>query len=235
MKRWLFLLTVAAVVLFVFGGCVLDGDDDDDDNADKAASFADISMGGGVFLFPSKGVGMAQIGTFHDGEVFDDARVYIDGIPLGANLGFHSNDTLLPYDEIAADGVVRIAVHAFGDSVVHELNVPEEPVISVPAEGARAVVGQPVDVEIGFPGAHRYISVTLIDQDGFAFGLETDRTKLAMTIPAEKIIETGIFPMNAYSITTSGEIPDSFDFESQYDVFLVASVATREVQFVEAQ
>jgi len=234
MNRKFLAIGFALTLSLAFGGCLFDSGGDGDDK-ETVTSISELSMGGGVFLFPTKGFGMAEIATFHTDNPFDDATVTIDGIKLVNNLGIHSNGDLLPYEAIAADGIVRIVVHALGDSVVRELAVPEEPVIAAPAEGAKATAGADLDVEIGYPGGHRYIALTLIEQDGFAFGLETDMSKVNLTIPGDKLPNTGSFQMIAYSLNTSGVIPDSFDITNQYKIFLTASVAVRDIEFVASE
>ena len=234
MNRRFLAIGLTFALSIVFGGCLLDSGGSEKVE-DKVTSISELSMGGGVFFFPSDGFGMAQIATSHADNPFEDARVTVDGIELVNNLGLHSNGGLLPYETITADGIVRIVVYALGDSVVKELPVPEEPVIAAPAEGAKATAGDDLDVEIGYPGVHRYVAMTLIEQDGFAFGLETDNTRISLTIPGGKLPNTGRFQMIAYSINTSGAMPDSFDIEKQYEVFLTASVSVRDIEFAASE
>jgi len=229
-------ISMVLVVLGLFlGGCVLDTGDDGS-KKDEVSSVDQLTMGGGVFIFRERDFGIAQMGVFHGDDIYEDASVFVNGKKLANNMGIHSNAEPMDPGDISPGSTLRIAVYALGDSVVHELTVPDDPVIVKPEEETVVAPGDSMDIEIAFPGKHKYIAFTLIDQ-GISFVNETDLSLVKVTIPSGKMVKTGKFPLNAYSINTSGRFPDVDDFNinKQYEVFLVAAVTVRNVEFKTAE
>ena len=226
------------IVALLTGGCIVGDSDKDDPNIGKINNINQLTMGGGVFIFREQGFGMAQFGTFNEIEPYEEATVYINGIELANNSGIHSNAAPLSIEALTTGHSLRIAVYALGDSVVSDLAIPEDPVIVKPEEDASVHAGDSLYVEVGFPGEHNYIAVTLIDQEDFAFGDETEKpnTLLSFTIPGTKLPNTGTFPFNAYSINMSADkIPNNFNMNKQYEMFLIASVVFRDIEFIESK
>ncbi|MBA7652374.1 hypothetical protein ES703_60204 [subsurface metagenome] len=221
-------------VLFI-GGCIFGDDDSGDDIKDKITSINELTMGGGVFIFKEQGFGLAQIATFFGKVPYEDATVYINGVQLSNNMGIHTNIEQLSVDTLTSGPTLKIAVYALGDSVVHNLTIPENPVIEKPGEGAVVTAGDSLYMEIAYPGAHQYIAMSLIGPEDVAFGTVTSSTLLKITIEGEKLPNVGTFPLNAYSVNTSDIIPESgFNINNQYELFLVAAVAVRNIEFVKA-
>ena len=229
MKK-LFLLFLAGL-LVLSTGCIFDGNNDDDEP--DAVSIDELSMGGGVFLIEDLGYGIANIGVFDDITPFNSAEVYVNGVKLSGQSGIYSNLVQIPIEQLNSDGIVRIVVHALGDSVVKEIIIPEKPVIVKPVDGATPSIEESLEIEIDFPGDHQLIAMTLSEQDQVAFGAETSEEKLKIVVPAEKLIKAGSSILNAYSANTSSEIPDNFQIVDQFDVFLVASLSLRTIEFTE--
>ncbi len=230
-KRLLFVFLVGT--LFI-GGCIF-GDDDGEEKVEKLNNINLLTMGGGVFIFSEQGFGLAQIATFYGKVPYEDATVFINGVQLANNMGIHTNIEQLGVDTLTSGPTLKIAVYALGDSVVRNLTIPENPVIEKPEEGAVVTAGDSLYLEIAYPGAHQYIAMSLIGQEGVAVGTVTSKTLLKITIEGEKLTNVGTFPLNAYSINTSGIIPESgFDINNQYELFLVAAIAVRNIEFVKA-
>jgi len=224
-----------AILGLFLGGCVLDTGNEES-KKDEVTGIDQLTMGGGIFIFREQGFGMAQVGVFHGDDIYEDASIFVNGKKLANNMGIHSNAEPMVLDDIPPGSTLRIAVYALGDSVVHELTVPEDPIIVKPEEGTVVALGDSMDIEIAFPGKHKYIAFTLIDH-GISFVNETDLSLVKLTIPGGKMVKTGKFPLNAYSINTSGRFPDveGFDINKQYEVFLVAAVTVRNVEFRSAE
>lgn len=231
--RLIKLLCLCVVIFSVTGGCILDDSDDNNDNKDAITSIQQLTLGGGVFIVRSQGFGFAQIGTFNEQNPYEEASVFVNDIQLANNSGFHSNTEPLTIRQLTAQSTIRIAVYALGDSVVKELTIPEDPVIVKPEEGAVVITGAPLDVQIGFPGEHQYVAVTLVDQN-FANGWEIPANKeISFSIPGATITKSGTFPLQAYAVNTSGDIPDNFNLNNQYKLFLVAALTARNIEFTE--
>ena len=234
-KRLLLLLLITA--LFICG-CILGDSDKDNETIGTINNINQLTMGGGVFIFREQGFGLAHFGTFNEIYPYEDATVYVNGIQLANNSGIHSNTNPLSIEALTTGQSLRIAVYALGDSVVSDLTIPEDPVIVKPEEGATVYAGDSLYVEVGFPGDHQFIAITLIDQEAFAVGDETEtpNTLLFFTIPGEKLPNAGTFSLNAYSLNMSAEkIPNNFDMNKQYEMFLVASVVFRDIEFTEPE
>ena len=225
-KRLLLMFLFAATLI---GGCIFDSDDDK--KRDELTSIEQLTMGGGVFIFHEEEFGVAQIATFYGLEPYEDATVFVNGIQLANNGGIHTNADVLNLEVLTSRPFIRIAVYALGDSLAEEIALPESPVIVKPEAGAVVTAGNNLDVEIGFPGNHQYIAMTIVDQEKVAFGAETSSTLLSVTIDGEKLPHVGTFPLNAYAVNTSGDIPEEFDIENQYKIFLVTAVTIRNITF----
>ena len=228
MKSLKLLIALGLAISFA-GGCIFDNDSDTDN--DEPMTIADINMGGGVFFIEGQN-GFAQIGTFDKSLAPVEARVFVDGIELVQDGAIHSNEVALPFETISADNSVRVSVYAFGDSVVQVMGIPQFPVIVKPENGATPIAGQDLDVEIGFPGEHQFIAYTIQEQDNFAIGVETPQTLLSQTIPGSKLMNTGEASVNAFSVVTGAPIPDEFDINNQYEIFLVAAMTQHQIEFV---
>lgn len=228
MKIWK-IIGVFGLAVITAGGCVFDNNSDND--GEEPLTIGDVNMGGGVFFIEGQG-GTVQIGTFDKNLAPVDAKVFVDGIELVQDGAIHSNTVGFPFDEVAADGMVRIVVYALGDSSVNVISVPDFPVIVKPESGATPAVGADLDVEIGYPGGHQYIAYTILEQDNFATGVETTQTLLQQTIPGSMLMNAGAANVNAYSIATGSDIPDEFNFNNQYEIFLTGAVTQRHIEFV---
>ncbi|MBT4484180.1 MAG: hypothetical protein HOC71_10960 [Candidatus Latescibacteria bacterium] len=230
-------LSFCIIALFT-GGCLVGDSDKDDPKIGEINNINQLTMGGGVFIFREQGFGLAQFGTFNEIEPYEEATVYVNGVELANNGGIHSNAAPLSIETLTTEQSLRIAVYALGDSVVSDLAIPEDPVIVKPEEGVSVHAGDSLYVEVGFPGDPQYIAITLIDQEAFAVGYETEKPNslLSLTIPGEKLPNTGTFPLNAYSINMSADkIPNNFNMNKQYEMFLAASVVMRNIEFTETE
>ncbi len=227
MKR---LLLLFAVLLVVSAGCIFD---EDSKEKGDAHSIEELSMGGGVFLMGELGYGIAEVGVFDDSLPFKSAEVYVNSVKLTGKSGIYSNTSQIPIDQLSEGEKIRIAVHAFGDSVVKEIVIPEQPVIIKPVAGYTSSIQDSLEVEVEYPGEHQLIAITLSEQEKVAFGAETSEQWLKIIIPDEKLIKPGYSILNAYAANTSGDIPDNFQITNQFEVFLVASLALRTIEFVE--
>lgn len=228
MKKMIMFLCIGA--LCISAGCIFD---DDDDTEGDVLTIDELTIGGGVFLIEDLGYGIAEIGVFDRITPYNAADVYVNDVKLTASAGIYTNTSQIPIAQLTTGETVKIAVHALGDSVVKEIVIPEKPVIVKPAEGFTASIEDSLDVEIEYPGGHQLIAMTLSEQDQVAFGAESTENNLKIIIPHEKLIRTGSSILTAYSANTSGEIPDNFEIENQFDVFLVASIALRTIEFEE--
>ena len=222
-------------VLFI-GGCIF-GDDDGEEKVKELNNINQLTMGGGVFIFREQGFGMAQIGTFNEIIPYEDATVYVNGIQLANNMGIHTNIEQLSIEQLTSEPTLRIAVYALGDSLVHDLTIPENPVIVKPEEGAVVTAGDSLYVEIGYPGEHQYIAMNIMEQENVVFGAETSSTLLKTTIEGEKLPNVGTFPLTAYSMNASGKIPNpnNININRNFEVFFVIAATVRNIEFKEAE
>ena len=227
LKRLVIILSIATLFL---SGCILE-DSDRDKSEKEPKMLKDLSMGGGVFIFSNEGYGLAQIGTFFDLLPYEEATVYVNGVEMENKSGLHSNAEQLSIDLLTSKNTIRIAVYAFGDSLIEEIPVPETPVILKPEEGTTAIVGEELLVEIDFPGEHRYISMALTNQDNVAVGLESAEEKMTVKIPGEMLPNAGTSMLSALSVQTVNEIPKNFNPNKDYTLFFVTTVAIRTVEF----
>ena len=230
-KRLLILLSVTALLL---SGCILD-DDSGSSTSDKVAtSINEISMGGGVILFGEQGYGLAQMGTFFDMLPFEETTIYVNGIELKNQAGLHSNEEQLSLDLLRSNETIKVAVYAFGDSVVTDIPIPEAPVISVPEGGITAKVGEDLPLEISFPGAPKYYSIALSNQENVIVGGEPQGEKWAGAIPGSAITQAVSSQLiaSAIEIPDDVEIPDNFNPDGNYSIFFVSAVALRNIEFV---
>ena len=223
------LFWVLLVIMACISGCIFD----EDDEKDEVTSIDQLTVGGGVFIVSDQGYAFSQIGVFYGSSPYEDAEVFINGVQLTGIGGIYSEVEPLSIENMNSGESLRISVYARGDSLVNELIIPDDPVIVEPEEGTVATVGDSMYVKIGFPGDHRYIAMTMTGQEGVAVGLETSDTYMVIPISGEKLSNTGTSLLSAYSINTSGDIPESFDVQNQYEIFLVASIALRQIEFVE--
>jgi hypothetical protein len=199
---------------------------------DPATSISQLSMGGGVFYFKQAGYGVAQFGTFYGTEPFENAKVFVNGLELRNALGLFSNvDPLTP--ALLDNGKpVHIAVYALGDSVTHDIALPESPVFVHPSEDAQLTVGDSLYVGVSYPGAHQIVSMAVSNQDDVYWAAETPQKDFTLSIGGAMLKNAGASTITAASANTSGSIPENFDMNKQYKVFLVSSVASRAVTFV---
>jgi hypothetical protein len=149
MKR-VFAVALAGMALLA-AGCITDDSGSGTVKKDPATSISQLSMGGGVFYFKQAGYGVAQFGTFYGTEPFENAKVFVNGLELRNALGMFSNvDPLTP--ALLDNGKpVHIAVYALGDSVTHDIALPESPVFVHPSEDAQLTVGDSLYVGSAIP------------------------------------------------------------------------------------
>ena len=230
-KRLLILFIVTALSL---GGCILDDDSGSSTSDSVASSIEDISMGGGVILFGEQGYGLAQMGTFFNQLPFEDVTIYVNGIELLNQAGLHSNAGQLSLDMLKANETIKIAVYAFGDSVVSEIPIPETPVITSPDRDITAKVGEDLPLEISFPGSPKYFSIALSNQENLVVGGEPQGETWAGAIPGTAIKNAGDSQLIASAIEIPGDmqIPESFNPDGNYSIFFVSAVALRNIEFV---
>lgn len=229
MKR-MFAVVLAGAALLT-AGCITD-DSNSGSRKDPATSISQLTMGGGVFYFKQAGYGSAQFGTFYGTEPYENAKVFVNGLELRNSLGMFSNVEPLSPALIDNGKPIHIAVYALGDSVTHDIPLPESPVFVIPAENARLTVGDSLYVGISYPGAHQIVSMALSNQDNVYGAMETAQKDFTFVVSGAKIKNTGPSTITAASANTSGAIPEDFDMNRQYKVFLVSTVASRAVNFV---
>lgn len=224
--------TILAGVALLAAGCLTD-DSGKSESKDPATSISQLSMGGGVFYFSQQEYGIAQFGTFYGSEPYENAKVFVNGLELVNNMGIFSNAQPLTPALIGNGKPVHIAVYALGDSVVHDIALPEPPVIVSPSENAQLAVGDSLYVKIRYPGAHQIVSMALRNQDNVAGAMETTQQDLTFIVDDAKIKNTGESTITAASANASGPMPKNFNIDTQYTVFLVSSVTSRPVTFVQ--
>jgi len=61
--------------------------------------------------------------------------------------------------------------------------------------------------------------------------VETTQTLLRQPIPGSELLNVGPADVNAYSVVTGAPIPDEFDINNQYEIFLVAAVSQHQIEF----
>ena len=220
-----------AGVMTLTAGCILDNTKSDTDTSKEPSSIKDLTMGGGVFYLKNEGYALAEFGMFFKTTPYEHARVFVNGIELKNSMGIFTNDATIPPERIANGKPVRIAVYALGDSVVHELPLPETPVIISPAENAALTVGMDITVEIDYPGDHQFISMALTNQDNVALAVETQEKKLTVVVPGSKLPHEGQCLFTAIASNASGPIPKDFDINKQYVIFTVSAMTLRQVTF----
>jgi len=226
MKK-LFAFVLVTLLVFV-AGCIFNDNDDDEKNL---ISIEQLSVGGGVFLVMEEGYGFAEFGTFDGIKPYTEASVYVNGIMLSKQGGIHTNLELIPVEQLTTGETIKVVVYALGDSIVRELTIPQTPVINKPELGVVQNAGDSLLVEIEYLGDHQLIAMTLSNQEPIAIGFQSSEQKMTVIIPGEKLPNATMSILTAYSANTSGEIPDNFSIEGQFETFLVATVATSPVQF----
>lgn len=224
MKRFLALVLAGAMALSA--GCILDSDDDSKDDTD-AARIGELTMGGGVFYFPQENYALAQFGVFDGSLPFENARVFVNGLELQNQMGVFSNAQPITESLVNAGSPVRIAVYAFGDSVVKTLALPPAPVIRQPAAGTELTVGKDLTIQIEYPGNHQIVSMTLGKQADVATAVETSETLLTVPVPGNRITTAGASMLTAISSNASGPVPQNFNINNQYSIFLASTVTTQ--------
>ena len=229
MKR--FIAVILAGMMLLAAGCLTDSSNDDS-KKDSPTKISQLSMGGGVLYFKQDGYGIAQFGTFYGSDPYENTKVFVNGIELQNNLGIFSNAQPLTPALIDNGKAIHIAVYALGDSVTHDIAMPQPPVIIRPAANAQLTVGDSLYVGINYPGAHQIVSMALSNQDNVAGAMETTQENWIFGISGSKIKNAGESTITAGSANASGPIPDNFDINKQYTVFLVSSVVSRTVNFV---
>lgn len=229
MKRAVILVLAGMVMLAA--GCILGDSGTNSNDSNEPTRIADLSIGGGVFYFKSAGYALAQFGTFFGSAPYENARVFVNGLELNNNKGIFTNEAPILSGLIENGKPVRIAVYAFGDSVVHEIALPQTPVIVSPAENTVLAVGKDATIEINYPGSHQFISMALTNQDNVAMAVETQETKLTLNVPGAKLPNEGTCQLTAMATNASGPIPTNIDLNNQYKIFTVSSLAIREVTF----
>jgi hypothetical protein len=70
------------------------------------------------------------------------------------------------------------------------------------------------------------------NQDDVYWAAETPQKDFTLSIGGAMLKNAGASTITAASANTSGSIPENFDMNKQYKVFLVSSVASRAVTFV---
>jgi len=230
-RKFLVLLLAGSLL---FAGCVLDDDDDDDDgDILNVTSIDQLSIGGYIFVLPEVEYGLAEFIILEGDDMYDEAVVFINGVPLASNGGVHTNATPLALDGLSAGSTVHVSVYAAGDSVTHDIVVPEQPIIEDPAAGTIHSINTDMNFTIAYPGEHDYVAFSLLDQDVPAWGAETGQTQVSGVIDGEQLPNIGDIQMNAYSANTSGVIPEGgIDLADPQNVVLVASIASRIIKFV---
>lgn len=225
------LLAVAlAGMMLLTAGCLTD-DSDDSNEGDDVTQIGQLTMGGGVFYFEQVGYATANFGVFNGIEPYENAQVYVNGIELHNSQGIFTNIQQLTSDLIDTGAPVHVAVYALNDSVTYDIALPEAPSIVRPSENTVFSVGDSVTVEIDYPGNHEYISMSLSNQNNVVWAGKTAETKLTIGIPGYMITNEGGSTLSAISSNASGPIPEDFDLDNQYTIFLVSTVATRAVTF----
>jgi len=137
------------LVVTTFAGCLTDSDDGDKSSID---SIDQLNMGGSLFVFREQGFAMSQFGTFDGTDVFDDAWIFVNGVKLNNNNGIYTKLQYLSDVEYTPGSSVKIAVYAFGDSVVKDVIVPESPLILEPAGDISSSLSDALLVNAAFPG-----------------------------------------------------------------------------------
>ncbi len=229
MRRILF--AVVAGLLVFAGGCLTDGSKNSD-TAKEPASIGELTMGGGVFYLKDEGYAFAEFGTFFDNLPYDKARVFVNGLELKNSGGIFTNDAQIPPALVVTGKPIRMVVYALGDSSVHEVALPESPLIVRPAKDIQIAAGNDLVMEIDYPGSHRVISMALTNQDNVAMAVETQEKKLTVTIPGSKLPNAGDCRLTAVSMNTSGDLPQGdFNLNKQYVLFTVSSLVIRTLTF----
>lgn len=227
-------LLVLLIGSVLFSGCIFD--DDDNDNGKEITNISELSMGGYLFVLPGQEIGLAQVATIEGERPFEDAEVYVNGMLLANNAGIHTNNHPLPLSALTTGPKIRFAVYAFGDSAISEVVIPETPVIEYPVDGTQYSIHDNLPVRIAYPGNHDYIAFSLNGQDLAPVGLESAQTVLSGEVESTYLTTAGTSQLNAYSANTSGKIPDDgFDLTDPQNIYVVASVAIRNVTFVDSK
>jgi hypothetical protein len=222
---------VLAGVVTITAGCILDNSKSDTDSSKEPSVIKDLTMGGGVVYFKSEGYALAEFGTFFNSNPYEKARVFVNGLELKNSMGTFLNEIPIPPERIANGKPVRITVYALGDSVVHEIPLPEAPVVVRPAENEVLTVGKDATFEIDYPGSHQFISMALTNQDSVAIAVETQETRLTVPVPGAKLPNEGTCQLTAVASNASGPIPKDIDLNKQYIIFTVSTVTLMQVTF----
>ena len=231
--QWSLVLIVLSIAMMAVSGCIFDEDSDD---GVVAKTIDELAIGGVLFVIPGENLAQVQIGTFDGIDPFEDAVAYVNGVELVTLSGFHFNDAVMTSTGFPTGSTVRLAVYALGDSAVSTVVVPETPVIVSPAADDAPVVGEDLDVEITFPGAHQVISFNLTGQEPVNYAAETAETKATVSIPGTLLPNVIPSVLTAYSVNTSVESPGDVDISAdRFNYFLVASIAARTIDFVSGQ
>jgi hypothetical protein len=223
-------LVLAAAILA--SGCILDNSGDKKDSTEGPKVIGDLTMGGGVFYIESEGYALAEFGTFHGTDPYEGARVFVNGIEMHGSMGIFSNAAPIPTSAVANGNPVHIAIYALGDSVVHDIALPQTPSLVNPAANATLTAGQQMTVQINYPGSHQFISMALTNQDNVALAVETQEQQLTVTVPGSKLPNAGACTLTAIASNASGPIPSNFDINNQYVLFTVSAMTLRQVTFV---
>jgi len=221
---------IAGFLVFA-GGCVFDDSKDDSDSSKEPQSISELTVGGGVFYIKDEGYAFAEFGAFFNSLPYDKARVFVNGLEMKNTGGIFTNEAQIPSSLIVNGKPVRMVVYALGDSVVHEVPLPESPSIVRPLENVQLAAGKDLTLEIDYPGSHQIISMAMTNQDNVAMAVETQEKKLTVNIPGAKLPNGGDCLFTAVSTNTSGEIPEDFDVNKQYVLFTASTMAVRTLTF----
>ena len=218
----------------VVTGCILDEFNEDNDSDKSTVTIDDITVGGGVFTIEQDDEAFAAFYTFHDGIIYEDATIAVNGIELMNESGFHKNAEMIPAAAIPPGGPVDIELRALGTTKVTTIVMPETPVIEEPSPALTSFrTGCDLSISALYPGTHRYIGMTLSNQDDIAVGFETDKTTMQALIDGEKLPNTGVSILRCFSSNSPSALSDNIDDLTSESNLLASAVAYRLIPFYE--